>query len=114
MDSFPVYNILLKDVSKKRDQSLTEKEKTELRELISNLDHKGHERIFLIIRSHHWLNDREEDRVFEIPYDGKKDQKDIEFNLNKLPNVVNQMILQFARKHFQTMKEEEEKSKIDV
>ncbi len=110
MNSFPLYDILLKDVQK-NDTPLTREEKRDLKKIISKLDQKGHERLFLIIRVHS-LRNKEQDNIFDIPYNGKKNENNIEFDIEKMPSVVVQMLYKFVNIHLQTMKEDEEKSAI--
>ncbi len=102
--SFPLYDILLKDCN---DNDLADIQKKEIIPLINSLDDKGHENIFTIIRIHGVLKNKTKEDIFDIPYNGKKIDKQIKFNLSKLPNIVKQMIYKFSQIHKKRMEEEE-------
>src|SRR5271170_3159304 len=68
--SFPLYDILLKDVP---DRELTKEEKIKIISTITTLDQKEQNNIFTIIRIHS-LRNNSNGNIFDIPYDGKVDK----------------------------------------
>lgn len=108
--SFPLYDVLIKGVS---DKELAKDEKIKLMSIIPNLDQKGHDNMYTLIRVH-GLKTNTGGNVFEIPYDGKKIDKtvneisiqDIKFNIDKLPHIVAQLVYKFALIHMETMTED--------
>jgi hypothetical protein len=101
--SFPLYDILLKDCT---NTELSIEQKRELINIIPTLDDKAHQNIFTIIRIYGLKNSSSD--IFEIPYEGNKINNDVKFNLDKLPNVLGQMIYRFITIHNQKMKEEKQ------
>lgn len=107
--SFPLYDVLVKDVP---DKELTKEEKIKLISIIPTLDQKGHDNMYTLIRVH-GLKNNVGGNVFDIPYEGEKINKtndktlkDLNFNIDKLPHIVSQMIYKFAIIHTNTMKED--------
>lgn len=95
--SFPLYDMLHKQCT---DDDLTIGQKKTLIENISKMNVDGHKNIFTIIRIHGLKNKNGD--VFDIPYDGQKtadSDYNIKFNLDKLPNIVKQMIFKFTIIH---------------
>lgn len=115
--SFPLYDVLIKGVV---DQELTKDEKNKLMAIVPTLDQKGQDNIFTLIRVH-GLKTNTGGNIFEIPYDGQKvDSKvnekttrDIKFNIDRLPNVVSQLVYKFALIHVDTMIEDDRLLRID-
>lgn len=103
--SFPLYDILIKE---SHDIDLSLDQKKELMGLIPQLDDKGHQNIFTIIRIHGLKNSS--GGIFDIPYDGQRNLGDVKFNLEKLPNIVKQMIYRFVKIHIDKLKEEQDRS----
>lgn len=102
--AFPLYDILIKDSI---DADLLPDQKKELVMLIPELDDKGHKNIFTIIRVHGLKTNSGE--IFDVPYNGQKLNHQVKFNLDKLPNIVKQMIYKFVHIHDKKMKEEKER-----
>ena len=100
--SFPLYDVLIKDISNKE---LTRDEKLKLLSMISSLDHKGHVNMYTLIRVH-GLKTHVGENIFEIPYCGVQEKNNLKFNIDKLPNIVAQLIYKFATIHMQTMVDE--------
>ena len=86
--AFPLYDVLVKDLI---DEDLSIDNKKELMELIPTIDDKGHQNIFALIRMYGLKTNS--GQIFEIPYDGQKTNKQVKFTLDKLPNIIKQMIL---------------------
>ena len=98
--SFPLYDILLKEST---NDDLSLEQKKELTDIIPSIDNKGHQNIFTIIRMHGLKTNS--GNIFDIPYDGKKIVRDIKFNVDKLPNVVKQMLYRFVKIHIEKTNE---------
>lgn len=107
--TFPLYDILLKDLV---DEDLSLDNKKELIELIHTLDDKCHQNIFSLIRMYGIrANSGNIENLGNIPFDGQTDNKNVKFNLDKLPNIIKQMIYKFIFIHRDKMKEEKEERK---
>jgi hypothetical protein len=102
--SFPLYDVLVKDCT---NDDLTIEQKKEIIEMIPKMDAKGHQNIFTLIRTHGLKNNSK--NIFDLPYEGQKinNQQDVNFNLDKLPNIVKQMVYKFVCMNIKTLKEEE-------
>lgn len=104
--SFPLYEILIKDV---KDKELTKEEKLKLISIIPTLDQKEHDNIFTLIRIHGLKNNYSKN-IFDIPYNGQNLNKNdtsqsIKFNVDKLPHIVGQLIFKFLTIHIERMSE---------
>lgn len=91
--SFPLYDVIYKDCI---DVDLTLEQKRELINKIPSLDNMAHQNIFTIIRIYGLKHNNT--NIFELPYDAKKNNENIKFNLEKLPNIVKQMLYKFVIK----------------
>lgn len=100
--NFPLYDNLCLDIS---SQDLTTKQKNEFMSNIKNIDDKGSELVYALIRIFQMENSSD-NSTYKLPYDGKYDKNDMKFDLNKLPNKLKQILYKFVNIHIETMKEE--------
>jgi len=101
MENFPLYDTLFKDLPKK-DLSL--KQKKDFLSKIENLDPKGTELVYVLIRSFQ-INELKENPKLSIPFGGKVDGNEITLNLSKMPINLRQLLYKFLCIHFQAMEE---------
>jgi hypothetical protein len=108
MSSFldPLYSSLCRETENK---GLTKTQKTKFVEIIKKLDKKGFELVYALIRVYHM--DTGNPGSFIIPYKGRKLQKGIKFDLQSLPDKLQQILFLFVEKHREKMKEEQKLSK---
>jgi hypothetical protein len=66
---------------------------------IPKLDEKGHETIFFLIRMFN-IN-QVNDVTFSIPYESAEKSGEIEFDLDKFPNHLQQMLYMFVQMHYE-------------
>ena len=83
MSNLPIYEILFKETS---NEDLSTKEKDEFMKIIKNIDQKGFEIAYALIRIFQ-LENNEDKSTFKIPYGGKFVKDDLNFNLNDLPSI---------------------------
>jgi len=102
MSNLPLYEILFKET---KNEDLTTKEKDEFMKIIKNIDQKGFEISYALIRIFQ-LENSEDKSTFKIPYGGKFVKDDLNFNLNDLPLQLKQILYKFLVLHIKTMKEE--------
>jgi hypothetical protein len=102
MSNLPLYEILFKETT---NEDLTTKEKDEFMKIIKNIDQKGFEIAYALIRIFQ-LENNEDKSTFKIPYGGKFVKDDLNFNLNDLPLQLKQILYKFLVLHIKTMKEE--------
>ena len=102
MSNLPLYEILFKETS---NEDLTTKEKDEFMKIIKNIDQKGFEIVYALIRIFQ-LENNEDKSTFKIPYGGKFVKDDLNFNLNDLPLQLKQILYKFLLLHIKTMKDE--------
>jgi len=100
---FPLYNNLSKDV-KKRD--ITIKQKEEFMQKISEMqsvgDTNGFELLYVLIKVHYLQTQT----PLELKVlNSKKELKNIEFNLDELPNDLKQILYKFVVLHSQKVNE---------
>lgn len=102
MTSFPLYDNLIREAE---DSELTVKQKDRFMKLIKDIDDTGSELVYALIRLYQ-LENCEDKSTFKLPYSGKFVKHDIQFNLEKLPLKLQQMLYEFIQIHTKTMKEE--------
>jgi hypothetical protein len=66
---------------------------------IPKLDEKGQETIFFLIRMFN-IN-QVKDFTFNIPYESSEKKGEIEFDLDKFPNHLQQMLYMFVQMHYE-------------
>lgn len=101
MSNFPLYDNLLKNI-KKRD--LTTKQKDEFIDLVNGLDEHGVELIYALIRTHKQHSSKTSEDV--LPYSGVNNDGSLEFDLEKFPSTLKQVLYKFLGMHIKNMQEE--------
>jgi hypothetical protein len=104
MSNFPLYDNLVKDLP---SEEMSTKQKDKFMKLIKDIDEKGSELIYALIRVYQ-LENSEDKSTFKLPYGGKFIKHDMKFDLNDFPNELKHMLLKFITMHSNTMKEETE------
>jgi hypothetical protein len=94
---FPLYNQL---VEKIHIEELSEDDKIFFTDNIQKLSKTEHEIIFALIRTHQ-IQTNESSRYI-LPYNAKHQKKGIKFDLNKLPNDLQCILLEFVKLHMNT------------
>jgi hypothetical protein len=102
MSKFPLYDSLSKDIP---ETDLTSAQKRSFVKKILKIDKNGYELIFALIRMNQVEND-EQNTGFTLPYSGSFVENDIQFDLNKFPNILKQILFKFLKVHLDKMKEE--------
>ena len=102
MSKFPLYDNIIKDISKK---DLTIPQKKALIKRIQKIDNNGHELIYALIRMYQTENSDQE-MSFTLPYNGLYVENNINFDLENLPVELRQMLLKFVDVHLAKMQEE--------
>lgn len=103
MSKFPLYDSLSKNI-KDVDIGITKK-KIFLKR-IDKMDKNGHELIYALIRMYQ-IENNETSTSFSLPYDGIFVNKDISFDIDKLPNKLKQILFKFSGIHMKKMTEEQ-------
>ena len=103
---FPLYNTMANEAGNKK---LTVAQRREFLKNVQKLDSVGMERVYLLIK-HHYDSTRERSGEAELtnlktPYDGEYTDGGITFDLEKLPQRLQQIIHHFAKKHLKISKE---------
>lgn len=103
--SFPLYDNMMNGLPKKK---LLIKEKKDLVVNIGKLDNQGMNLVYTLIR-YYFNNSEQEDnnRNCCLPYEGEFINEDIQFDLEKFPLELNQLLFKFVKLHLQKMKEDE-------
>ena len=105
--SFPLYNTF-KNNTDITNEELTLNQKEELITMIDSFsknEHKSHELIYALIRSHQL----EDDSITytSLPYECKEQKSGIKFNISKLPPKLQQILYVFSKKHVEELKSEQ-------
>lgn len=111
--SFPLYTNLSKDLKSKPLSAAAEKK---LLSNIAQLDSKGMELIYALIKAYEKQQSSSDDKSssfnpLSIPYAGIINASSITFDLNNFPIPLKNIINTFVIKHIETMKEELEMKK---
>ena len=107
MSNFPLYTTLNTNIQNK---DLTVLQKNEFIKKIQELDPKGHELIYALIKCYFLENDSAE--PFQIPYNGKLAKDRIEFNLLDFPPKLKQLLYKFVIIHQQKVIEDKNLEKL--
>lgn len=102
MSKFPLYDSLSKDIA---DVDLTTSQKRSFIKKILKIDQTGHELVYALIRMYQ-IENGEENMSFTLPYSGTFVENDINFDLDKLPKKLKQILYKFIGVHLDKMKEE--------
>lgn len=109
MNGLDLYKSLILNVSKK-DLSLSEKK--DFMNKIVNCDNEGHFLLYSLIKNYFIQNSKERDTSASsliIPYNGKKNDNKIDFNLLDFPNELKQLIYKFLVLHTKKIQVDNEK-----
>ncbi len=110
--SFPLYDSL--DTADIADMEFTTSDKAQCAILLQSLDTEGRERAFMLIKKHQALSEPGgiTKASVRIPYNGKRKRakKDIEFDLNEMPEKLCKLLYKFAQMHLKTMEDENHES----
>jgi hypothetical protein len=104
MSKFPLYDRLSHDVPKK---DLSVKNKKLFIKKIQTFDDVGHELVYALIRMYQNEND-DVNTSFTLPYGGTFTGSDINFDLDKVPKTLKQILFKFVTIHWDKMEEERE------
>lgn len=102
MSKFPLYDSLIKDLPKK---DLTMTQKRAFIKRIAKIDKNGHDLVYALIRMYQ-VENNEENTSFTLPYNGTFIDNDINFDLDKFPVDLKQILFKFLVVHIGKMKEE--------
>jgi hypothetical protein len=102
MSNFPLYNRLQLKLSA---QPLSYGQKREFVKRVEKLDKEGHELIYAIIRTFQIENENDT-FSHNIPYDGKREDKGLQFTFGNLPENLGKMLHKFSILHLKKMKDE--------
>jgi hypothetical protein len=100
MSNFPLYDNLCKNIKKK---DLTSKQKDEFIIHVNSMDSDGRELIYALIRTH-----KQQDSSINkgLPYSGVDSDGSPQFNLDKFPSSLKQILYKFMNLHLQKIQEE--------
>lgn len=102
MGKFPLYDSLSKDIP---NVDITPIQKRSFIKKISKIDKNGNDLVYALIRMHQ-VENNEENISFILPYNGKFVDSDINFDLDKFPKYLKQILFKFLGVHIDKMKEE--------
>lgn len=108
--NFPLYDLLEKHI-KSTDLTLKEKQLL-INNIENNLDSDGIEKIYLLIKYHYYKNLKNEDST-KIPFEGEENLNTFEFNLDKLPIKLKQIINKFVKIHIEKLEIDINRSSIE-
>jgi hypothetical protein len=98
MSKFPLYDDLIKNTP---STDLTIKSKNEFLSLVDKIDPNGQEVLYILIKIYQIEHD--ENHGFTIPYNGSYVEQNINFDLDKLPNKLKQLLLKFLKTHVNSL-----------
>ena len=104
MSKFPLYDNLYKNVD---DEDLSLNDKKNFLKRIKKLDENGQELIYTLIRFYE-IENNENDKNNNLPYNGIFVDNDINFDLDKFPLKLKQILFKFSKFHLNKMKEEKQ------
>ena len=102
MSKFPLYDSLSTDLL---DKDLTLSQKRVFIKRIDKIDKNGHDLVYALIRMYQ-VENNEENTSFTLPYNGTFVDNDINFDLDKFPLDLKQILFKFLGVHIGKMKEE--------
>jgi hypothetical protein len=102
MSKFPLYDSLSKDLI---DKDLTLSQKRVFIKRITKIDNNGYDLVYALIRMYQ-VENNEENTSFTLPYNGIFVDTDINFDLDKFPIDLKQILFKFLGVHIGKMKEE--------
>ena len=109
MEEFPLYTVFYK---KSIDKDLNKAEKKEFLEKIQQLDDKGYELAFVLIKIY---SDSHSTKMEDIvPYSGICTGRDIKFEYKNIPFRLRQMLYKFITAHIETMEENNKRTRVNI
>lgn len=102
MSKFPLYDSLSKDIP---NVDLTPTQKRAFIKRISTIDKNGHDLVYALVRMYQ-VENIEENTSFILPYNGTFVDNDINFDLDKFPVDLKQILFRFIGVHIDKMNEE--------
>lgn len=102
MSKFPLYDSLSKDIAEK---DLTSVQKRAFVKRVAKIDKNGHDLVYALIRMYQ-VENNEKNTSFTLPYNGTFIESDINFDLDKFPHTLKQILFKFLGVHIEKMKEE--------
>jgi len=108
MNSFPLYDSLVKDIPEK---DLSVKQKEEFMDKIKSIDDNGRDLIYALIQFYNITNNDEKSEG-KLPYGGiredvKKGKTNLTWNFTDLPQNLRHILYKFICLHIQSKKEEQ-------
>ena len=104
MSSFPLYDNLNQQ-TENISETLTPDEKGILSDNIKNIDDDGHKIIYALIRYFQFKHFQ--NNGVELPYSSKKQKVGYKFDIDHLPQQLQQILFLFSKIHLNKMKEDE-------
>jgi hypothetical protein len=103
--SFPLYDLLLSQVTKDNKDDITLEEVRELIDGVRTFDKNTLDMVFVLIRIHSLRTT--DTQMFHVPYKGEKINKssldenvcDVKFDIREFPPTLRKILLQFVRVH---------------
>jgi hypothetical protein len=102
MNSFPLYESLFSTCG---EEDLTSNERKDFQLLIEEIDQKGCEYAYVLIKMYANNNPQKEYKTFMVPYSGNYLGMNIQFDLDKFPNKLKRILYKFIKTHKQSMDE---------
>lgn len=102
MSCFPLYENL---VSFSSEKDLTPNEKDEFINIINQLDQKGYEYVYILIKMYANDNPAGDYKTYMLPYSGNYLGLNVQFDLENLPKKLRQMLYKFVKTHKKSMDE---------
>lgn len=102
MSKFPLYDSLSKGISR---NDLTSTQKKLFIKRILKIDKHGNELVYALIRMYQ-VENNDKNISFTLPYNGTFIDTDIQFDIDKFPLTLKQILFKFLGVHLNKMKEE--------
>lgn len=102
MNCFPLYESLFSTCS---EEDLSLDEKQEFKFLIKEIDQKGSEYAYILIKMYANNNPDKDYKTYMVPFLGSYLGMNIQFDLENFPNKLKQMVYKFIKTHKQSMDE---------
>lgn len=101
--NFSLYDNL---IDENDTQPISVDDKIMLIQYIHNFDKVGHELVYALIAVH-WFNEHPENKDSSIlPYESKILKSGIKFDIDRLPPILQHILVKFGVKHTERMQEE--------
>ena len=103
MSSFPLYDNL-NQKTENITEVLSTEEKKKLSENIKKIDTDGHKMIYALIRYYQMKHNQ--NNGVDLPYSSKKQKSGYKFDIDYLPQQLQQILFHFSKIHLNKMKED--------